>query len=36
MSNIVIVVEGEPEQALLDEMEVEPGGTLLDCIRAPR
>jgi predicted Zn-dependent protease with MMP-like domain len=29
MSNIAIVVEGEPEPALLDEMEVEPGGTLL-------
>jgi predicted Zn-dependent protease with MMP-like domain len=29
MSNIVIVVEDEPEPALLDEMEVEPGGTLL-------
>jgi predicted Zn-dependent protease with MMP-like domain len=29
MSNIAIVVESEPEQALLDEMEVEPGGTLL-------
>ena len=29
MSNIAIVVEDEPEPALLDEMEVEPGGTLL-------
>ena len=29
MSNIAIVVEDEPEPALLDDMEVEPGGTLL-------
>jgi predicted Zn-dependent protease with MMP-like domain len=29
MSNIAIVVEDEPEPALLDEMEVESGGTLL-------
>ena len=29
MKNIAIVVEDEPEPALLDEMEVEPGGTLL-------
>jgi predicted Zn-dependent protease with MMP-like domain len=29
MSNIAIVVEDEPDEALLDEMEVEPGGTLL-------
>jgi predicted Zn-dependent protease with MMP-like domain len=29
MSNIAIVVEDEPAPALLDEMEVEPGGTLL-------
>jgi predicted Zn-dependent protease with MMP-like domain len=29
MSNIAIVVEDEPEPALLDEMEVERGGTLL-------
>ena len=29
MSNIAIVVEDEPEPALLDEMEVEPDGTLL-------
>jgi predicted Zn-dependent protease with MMP-like domain len=29
MSNIAIVVEGEPGPDLLEEMEVEPGGTLL-------
>jgi predicted Zn-dependent protease with MMP-like domain len=29
MSNLAIVVEDEPDPALLDEMEVEPGGTLL-------
>ena len=29
MANIAIVVEDEPEPALLDDMEVEPGGTLL-------
>jgi predicted Zn-dependent protease with MMP-like domain len=29
MSNIAIVVEDEPDPALLEEMDVEPGGTLL-------
>jgi predicted Zn-dependent protease with MMP-like domain len=29
MSNIAIVVEDEPGRELLDEMDVEPGGTLL-------
>jgi predicted Zn-dependent protease with MMP-like domain len=29
MSNIAIVVEDEPGRELLDDMEVEPGGTLL-------
>ena len=29
MSNIAIVVEDEPEPALLEEMDVEPDGTLL-------
>jgi predicted Zn-dependent protease with MMP-like domain len=29
MNNIAIVVEDEPGKDLLDEMEVEPGGTLL-------
>ena len=29
MSNIAIVVEDEPGPDLLDEMDVEPGGTLL-------
>ena len=29
MKNIAIVVEDEPDRALLDEMDVEPGGTLL-------
>jgi predicted Zn-dependent protease with MMP-like domain len=29
MSNIAIVIENEPGPDLLDEMEVEPGGTLL-------
>ena len=29
MVNIAIVVEDEPDRQLLEEMEVEPGGTLL-------
>ena len=29
MSNVAITVEDEPDEELLDEMEVEPGGTLL-------
>src|SRR5512138_3531872 len=29
MSNIAIVVEDEPDEELLDDMDVEPGGTLL-------
>jgi predicted Zn-dependent protease with MMP-like domain len=29
MSNIAITVEDEPDQELLEEMDVEPGGTLL-------
>jgi predicted Zn-dependent protease with MMP-like domain len=29
MSNIAIVVEDEPDQELLDDMDVEPGGSLL-------